>query len=59
MLLKFAPLILLLIAAAAIILRSIDMLGDLTVSIVMAILILTAITIGVYRSVKPRKTSSR
>jgi hypothetical protein len=59
MLLKFAPFILLLIAVAAITLRSVGMLGDLTVSIVLAILILSATAIGVYRSVKSRKASSR
>jgi hypothetical protein len=55
MLLKFSPFILLVIAVAAIILRSVGLLGDLTVSIILAILILSATAIGVYRS---RKTKS-
>jgi membrane protein implicated in regulation of membrane protease activity len=58
MLLKLSPLILLLIAGAAIILRSVGLLGDLTTSIVIAILIVIAIAIGVYRSVKTRKANS-
>lgn len=58
MLLKFSPFILLVIAAAAVILREVGLLGDLAVSIVLAILILSAITIGVYRSIKSRKAKS-
>jgi hypothetical protein len=58
MLLKFSPFILLVIAAAAIILREVDLLGDLAAWIVLAILILSAIAIGVYRSVKSRKAKS-
>jgi hypothetical protein len=58
MLLKFSPFILLVIAVAAIILRSVGALGDLATSIVLAILILSAIAIGVFRSVKSRKAKS-
>ncbi|GAA0945145.1 hypothetical protein [Pseudonocardia zijingensis] len=55
MLLKLSPLILMVIAGAAIILRSAGLLGDLITSIVVAILILIAIAIGIYRSVKARR----
>jgi hypothetical protein len=58
MLLKLSPLILLVIAVAAIILRSVGILSDLTTSIAIAILIVIAIAIGVYRSVRARKASS-
>jgi hypothetical protein len=58
MLLKLSPLILLVIAVAAIILREVGLLGDMTASIVLAILIVSAIAIGVYRSVKSRKAKS-
>jgi len=58
MLLKLSPLILLVIAVAAITLRSVGLLGDLTTSIVIAILIVIAIAIGIYRSVKSRKAQS-
>lgn len=58
MLLKLSPFILLVIAVAAIILRSVGLLGDLTVSIVLAILILSATAIGVYRSVMSRRAKS-
>ena len=58
MLLKFSPLILLVIAVTVIVLRSVGMLGDLTVSIVLAVLILSATAIGVYRSAMSRKAKS-
>ncbi len=58
MLLKFSPFILLVIAVAAIILRSVGLLDDLAASIVLAILILSSIAIGVYRSVSSRKDKS-
>jgi hypothetical protein len=56
MLLKYSPFILLAIAVAAIILRSVDLLDNLTVSIVLAIVILSGIAIGVYRSRKARSS---
>lgn len=58
MLLKFSPFILLVIAVAAIILRSVGLLGNLAASIVLAIVILGGIAIGVYRSVNSRKAKS-
>lgn len=59
MLLKLSPYILLTIAVAAIILRSVDLLGNLPTSVVLAIVILGGITIGVYRSVSSRKSNSQ
>jgi hypothetical protein len=59
MLLKLSPYILLTIAVAAIILRSVDLLGNLSTSVVLAIVILGGIAIGVYRSVSSRKSNSR
>jgi hypothetical protein len=58
MLLKLSPFILLVIAVAAIILREVGLLGDPTASIVLAISIVSAIAIGVYRSMKSRKAKS-
>jgi hypothetical protein len=52
MLLKYSPFILLAIAVAAIILRSVGLLDNLTVSIVLAVVILGGIATGVYRSRK-------
>jgi hypothetical protein len=58
MLLKFSPFILLAIAVAAIILRSVGLLDSLATSIILAIVILGGIAIGVYRSVNSRKAKS-
>jgi hypothetical protein len=58
MLLKLSSFILPIIAVAAIILREVGLLGEPTTSIVLAISILSAIAIGVYRSVKSRKAKS-
>ena len=58
MLLKLAPYILLAIAVVAIVLRSVDMLGNLSTSIVLAIVIVIGIAIGVYRSLNSRKANS-
>jgi hypothetical protein len=58
MLLKLSPVILLVIAVAAIILRSVGLFGNLTTSIVLAIVILAGIAIGVYRSASSRKARS-
>jgi hypothetical protein len=57
-LLKLSPYILLTIAVAAIILRSVDLVGNLTTSIVLAIVILSGIAIGVHRSANARKARS-
>jgi len=58
MLLKLSPVILLVIAVAAIILRSVGLFDSLTTSIVLAIVILAGIAIGVYRSASSRKARS-
>jgi uncharacterized membrane protein len=58
MLLKLSPVILLVIAVAAIILRSVGLFDSLTTSIVLSIVILAGIAIGVYRSASSRKARS-
>jgi hypothetical protein len=58
MLLKLSPFILLVIAVAVIILRSVGLLGDLAAAIVLAILVLGGIAIVLYRSVNSRKARS-
>ncbi|MGH8964556.1 MAG: hypothetical protein ACRDXB_04390 [Actinomycetes bacterium] len=58
MLLKLAPFILLVIAVVVIILRSVGTIGDLATSITLAVLILAAIAIGIYRSMQKRKAKS-
>lgn len=52
MLRKPSPYILLTIAVAAIVLRSADLLDDLSTSIVLAVVILSGVAIGVRRSRK-------
>lgn len=58
MLLKSSPFILLAIAIIAIIFRSVGAIGGLATSIILAIVILSGIAIGVYRSVNSRKAKS-
>lgn len=58
MLLKLSPLILLVIAVVAIILRSVGTLNNLATTIVLALVILVGIAIGVYRSRNSPKASS-
>lgn len=50
MLLKLSPLILLVVAIAAIVLRVSGVLGGVAVSVILAVVIVLGIVIGVYRS---------
>lgn len=58
MLLKLSPYLLFAIALAAIILRSIGLLDNLSTSIVLALTTLSGIAIGVYRSANSRNARS-
>jgi hypothetical protein len=56
MLLKLSPLILLVIAIGAIVLRMNGILGGMAVSVVLAVVIVGGILIGIYRSRSSRNT---
>lgn len=58
MLLKLSPYILAVIALTALILRSANLIDNLTASIVLAAVILSGIAIGVHRSRNSRKARS-
>ena len=58
MFLKLSPLILLVVAAAAIILRVVGVLGGVAVSVILAVVIVCGIAIGIYRSRGSRDTKS-
>jgi hypothetical protein len=58
MLLKFSPLILLIIAIGAIALRMSGALGDVAVTVILAVVIVCGIAIGVYRSRRNIKSTA-